>query len=122
MSALDRLMCVAIALCACGGARPAEGGGNSAADDKTIITVAQGQGYPIHIGGDGNAVFWTNHLGGQVMGYAGGVPKVLADHQDYPLGIAVDQTDVYWTTLNGGTVVKVAKAGGTPTVLATGQF
>src|ERR1044071_4680210 len=124
MTSLHRLACAAIALCACGGAKPADGGGPSAmaADGKSITTVAQGQGYPIQIGGDGNAVFWTNHLSGQIVAYADGVPKVLAEHQDYPLGIAVDRSDVYWTTLNGGTIAKIAKTGGKPTVLASGQF
>src|SRR5262245_64271807 len=115
MIALHRLAYAAVALCACGGAQPAGsagGAGGAAADSTTIdgkpiTTLATAQGYPINIRGDGNGVFWTNHLGGQVVGLtAGGAPKVIADHQDYPLGIAIDQTDVYWTTLNGGTVVK----------------
>src|SRR5215470_11861470 len=124
MTALHRLACLAAALCACGGARPAgPAAADAAPDGKPITTLATAQGYPINIRGDGAGVFWTNHLGGQVMALAaGGAPKVLADHQDYPLAIAVDQSDVYWTTLNGGTVTKVAKAGGKPITLASGQF
>src|ERR1044071_8178374 len=126
MIAFHRLAYAAVALCACGGAQPA--GTTAAADTTTvdakpITTLATAQGYPINIRGDGNGVFWTNHLGGQVVALAAsGAPKVLADHQDYPLGIAVDQTDVYWTTLNGGKVVKVAKAGGHPVPLASAHF
>src|SRR5215471_13603530 len=114
MIAFPRLACAAVALCGCGGAQPAGGGGGGAAliaadtttvDGKPITTLATAQGYPINLRGDGHGLFWTNHLGGQVVALtANGAPKVLADHQDYPLGIAVDQTDVYWTTLNGGTV------------------
>src|SRR5215475_14204862 len=123
MTTLARLVYVAVALCACGGARAAGSAGDTAPDGKPITTLATAQGYPIDICGDGAGVFWTNHLGGQVMALAaGGAPKILADHQDYPLGIAVDQTDVYWTTLNGGTIAKVAKAGGAPITLASGQF
>ena len=123
MSALHRLACVAVALCACGGTQPAAAPGNTAPDGKPITTLATAQGYPINIRGDGAGVFWTNHLGGQIMALAaGGAPKILADHQDYPLGIAVDKTDVYWTTLNGGTVVKVSRSGGKPVTLASGQF
>ena len=104
------------ALAACGGAQSAAATSESTLDGKPIATVATAQGYPINIAGDGSSVFWTNHLGGQVMALAGGgPPKIVADQQDYPLGIAVDQTDVYWTTLNGGTIQKAPKAGGQPT-------
>jgi sugar lactone lactonase YvrE len=122
--AFHRVACLAVALCACGGARPATGpAGETASDSASTTTLATKQDYPINIAGDAAGVFWTNHLGGQIVALAsGGAPKVLADHQDYPLGIAVDKTDVYWTTLNGGTVVKVARSGGQPVSLATRQF
>ena len=123
MTALHCLASATIALCACGGAQPAAAPVDTAPGGKPITTLATQQGYPIHSGGDGSGLFWTNHLGGQVVALAtGGAPKVLADHQDYPLGIAIDQTDVYWTTLNGGTVAKVARSGGQPVKLASGQF
>src|SRR4051794_11839368 len=123
MTALHCLASATVALCACGGAPPAAAPGEGAQGGPPITTLATSQGYPINIRGGAGGLFWTNHLGGQVVALAAsGAPRVIADHQDYPLGIAVDQTDVYWTTLNGGTVVKVGKAGGQPVTIASGQF
>jgi len=55
---------------------------------------------------------------------AGPVRKVkpikLVAKQDSPHGIAIDSKFVYWTNLRGGQVLKVARAGGTPVVLASG--
>src|SRR6185503_12362259 len=75
------------ALAACGGAQPAAVASETTLDGKPITTLATAQGYPINIAGDGSGVFWTNHLGGQVVALAGsGAPRVVAEQQDYPLG------------------------------------
>ena len=68
MTALHRLALSTVALCACGGAKPAGDPGESASGGPSITTLATQQGYPIHIGGDAGGLFWTNHLGGQVVG------------------------------------------------------
>jgi sugar lactone lactonase YvrE len=95
MTALHHLAYATVALCACGGAKPTAAPGDTAPGGPPITTLATAQGYPINIRGDAGGLFWTNHLGGQIVALAaGGAPRVLADHQDYPLAIAIDQTDV----------------------------
>jgi hypothetical protein len=61
-------------------------------------------------------------------GGAGGVVEVLATDQPGPIGIAVDDDTVYWNNIGddgwsagAGSVVKIAKAGGSPAVLAEGE-
>src|SRR5438876_5346764 len=115
------LACLVL-LVACGGQKAASPGTPKLGSDD-VVSVVSKQEYPINIASDGATIFWTNHLGGQIVAMSNGSsPKVLAEHQDYPLGIAVDEDHVYWTTLNGGTVMKVAKSGGKPVPVAVGQF
>ncbi len=55
-----------------------------------------------------------------VFGCAGEHASTLAVEQGLPWGIALDASFVYWVNV-GGTVKKVAKEGGTPIVIASGQ-
>jgi hypothetical protein len=46
---------------------------------------------------------------------------MLAAGQTRPATLALDEDNVYWTNSGGGTVMKVAKAGGDPIVLAANE-
>ncbi len=47
--------------------------------------------------------------------------ETFASSQAKPWGVAVDEAFVYWTNEGDGTVVRAAKTGGAPLVLARGQ-
>jgi hypothetical protein len=46
-----------------------------------------------------------------------GAPEVFAPGQSHPAGIAIDATTVYWANEGDGNVMKLAKAGGVPSIL-----
>lgn len=49
------------------------------------------------------------------------VPKTLAVGQNDPSDLAVDELDLYWTNTGANQVVRVAKVGGTATIVASSQ-
>jgi sugar lactone lactonase YvrE len=66
----------------------------------------------------GSEVYWTD--GDDILSAAssGGTATTLATGQAFPFDLAVDATDLYWTNASGaGAVLKMPKAGGTPTTL-----
>jgi hypothetical protein len=79
-------------------------------------------GYSIAV--DETNVYWPSNASGSegimTMPISGGVPTPLAAGQ-FPYQIAVDATNVYWTDQSAGTVMQLAKAGGAPIALASGQ-
>ena len=74
---------------------------------------------------DATDVFYASgQARGRILKVAkgGGIPVELAAEQSNPRELFVDADHVYWLTIEGAggkTVRKVAKSGGTPTVLAT---
>jgi sugar lactone lactonase YvrE len=77
---------------------------------------------------DETSIYWTNY---NALGTGPGVGKMSLDgespvllataERDDPRGIAVDTSSVYWTNHFAGTVMKVSKAGGPTTMLASDQ-
>jgi hypothetical protein len=77
---------------------------------------------PWAIATDGSSVYWTD--GDDILRAptGGGAATTLTTGQSYPFALAVDATDLYWTNARGaGAVLKMPKAGGTPTTLVAGS-
>jgi hypothetical protein len=92
------------------------------------LVYARAQMNPDGIVVDAQNVYWaTDSYGGvtggiwscPVAGCVGG-PKHLTD-ADSPSGLAIDGTYVYWVDFYGNSVVRVAKTGGTASVLFDGD-
>ena len=94
----------------------------------TTATLASGQRYPGTLAVDSTGAYWTT--GGPCSGatacpanvmtvpLGGGTPVALASVTgSLPVSIALDAVNVYWGT-GDGRLMKVAKTGGTPTMLA----
>lgn len=86
------------------------------------IQIASGN--PRTMVSDGTSVYWTDPGDATVKraDEDGGNPETLAalEVDAFPDGIAVDELNVYWTVATGQ-VMKVAKTGGVPAVIADGQ-
>jgi len=86
------------------------------------VVLASGLQYPRGIVSDGTYVYWMDYMDGmlrRVSVVPGGTPAVLATFKTYKAfngAIAVDGTAVY---LAVGSVLKVPKAGGSPTILSS---
>jgi hypothetical protein len=90
-----------------------------------LTTLASGQAGPDGVAVNGGGVYWVNFNGGgvgSVMSVAttGGAATALATGQSGPRRVAVDETNAYWTN-SDGTIGKIARAGGTPVVIARGS-
>jgi hypothetical protein len=71
---------------------------------------------------DGDHVYWTVQGAGAIVvraALSGGGPEPLAFDAAGAFGLAVDSRYVYYTQRALGRLMRVPKAGGTPTVLAT---
>ncbi len=53
---------------------------------------------------------------------AGGSGQIVASGLDWVVSLAVDSTNLYWTSIADDTVVEQSLSGGSPRVLATGQY
>lgn len=86
--------------------------------------IAGVQDGPVSLALDATDVYWTNAGAAPDQGTvvrsskSCGTPVTLATGQSSPGGIAVDDAYVYWTL--SGAVMRVPKAGGTPTKFAHG--
>jgi hypothetical protein len=80
---------------------PLEGGTPSA--------VATGIRYAVGLVVDGESVFWTDDIHGEiyVAPISGGSPSRLASGQGYPFGIALRDDHIYWANANAGTVMRM---------------
>ncbi|WP_437275763.1 hypothetical protein WME90_31545 [Sorangium sp. So ce375] len=97
-------------------------------DGNGQLTVISNRGGTTHaLAVDETNVYWTVR---DEIGRVMSAPKdstgegpftTLATDQGEVREIAIDATHVYWTTSSTGNVMRVAKTGGEPTVIATGQ-
>jgi hypothetical protein len=87
-----------------------------------VTPLATSQNQIFFVAVDATNVFWVNHDDGHVrtMAKAGGSVTTLHMGSKFPIALALDATHVYWVE-EGGNVMRTPKAGGTPTLLATGQ-
>jgi hypothetical protein len=97
------------------------------------VSVGPPQQSPYAVDVDGTTIYWTN--GGTAPAFGDGAvlsclrggalpcaPVSLARAQAGPLApMALDAANVYWLDVFSGSVMGVAKAGGVPWVLASGQ-
>jgi Domain of unknown function (DUF5050) len=83
--------------------------------------VATDQAGPSDIVVDDTHLYWTNRESGQLVRLAkdAKTPQVLVDKQKSIGRLCVDDAHVYWTA--GAEILKLPKAGGQPTVLATAE-
>lgn len=88
-----------------------------------VAIIATGQDAAQKLALDQTHVYWTNHVGDQVMRQArtGGEIETVASAQDGALGIAMDDTHVYWTAYFAHQVMRRAKAGGEVETIASDQ-
>jgi hypothetical protein len=90
-----------------------------------ISLVTGGSHYPLGIVADStNLYFSDNFTPGSVyrVPIGGGSPAVALQSQNGdPRFMAVDDTRVYWADPSAGTITAVAKGGGTPVTIASGQ-
>lgn len=87
--------------------------------------LANGLGQPFALTASGDALFWIDGDGKQLLRVAktGGPITVLATGADTqsPFSIAADATDVYWLDAADATVRRTPRAGGPSQILATAQ-
>lgn len=87
------------------------------------IIVGCAQKSPGKIVASDGEVFWTNEIPGAVVSRAssnGGPPVPIAFADASAFGIAVTETTVYWTEPTAGRLMKIARAGGPSSVVASG--
>ena len=102
--------------------------------ERCVLLLASGQSSPASIAVDDTDVYWLNagtepvrYIDGTVMKTSknGGEIVTLATGQAFPGSIALDETSVYWSVYdptNVAALVKMPKAGGTPTTIVSGQL
>ena len=79
---------------------------------------------PFGVAVDAQNAYFANGPSVESVPLTGGTPSILATvvGGSQPYAIALDATFVYWTeTGSSGSVMKLAKTGGTPIVIASGQ-
>jgi hypothetical protein len=86
----------------------------------SAFELYSGQDYPTALAFDGTTVFWSTGTKMMTGSLCGDAATVLVDGEPSPLAMAVDATAAYWiaAAVPGG-VRTVARAGGTPTTLAS---
>ena len=99
-------------------------GASTAADSKTIVTLASGQtnlcGGPAV---NDTYVFWCANSTLMRVEKAGGTPTTLVTFSNRPGGLSADADSVYWDDYDNSnaSVMKVSVTGGTPVALTSGQ-
>jgi len=85
-------------------------------------TLASGQVEPGSLVVRGGDVYWISHRPSHIMRVpaSGGQPVAIVEAGN-PSALAVDQDSIYWTDASAGLVMKAARVGGNPRVLASNQ-
>ena len=92
--------------------------------DGMVETLVDGLSYPFGVDVDAGGVYWTDGFEASAAGSVGmlapgsAMPRVLAANRYVPVGIKVHGAHVYWAEYGPSLVMRVAKAGGAPEVLA----
>jgi hypothetical protein len=90
-------------------------------------TVALGRHNVVDVFARDGALFWLAQGpagaagAGAVYETTGSQEREVAGAQGAPMSVTADELAIYWTNLTAGTVMKAARSGGAPTMLASHQ-